>query len=93
MVKNAQQTGGLSVQTQLDTFGFDPATERANKLAEADDTDNRKTLLPMWDYSHGFSPALGETTYSIAENAAANKAAQGAAASGASGGNGRPAGA
>lgn len=59
LVKFSVQQGLASVSTARKWIGLRSEEEDANKLREADDPDNVKKYLPMFDMSHGTTPATG----------------------------------
>ena len=61
ILKFAAIQGWASVATQQEEAGFNPDQENERKLAEVANPDAAKIFLPMWDSSHGISPALGES--------------------------------
>ncbi len=61
LIKFGVQQGYLSATTGTEAAGLNREEEALRKLAEADDPDARKTLLPVWDASHGTAPALDGT--------------------------------
>lgn len=82
LLKFSVTQGLASCQTARAQLGLDNQTEDANKVMEADDSEATKKYMPMWDSSHGISPALGESTAKVEPTATpaatAKKPAKGA---------------
>jgi hypothetical protein len=65
LIKFAQQSGWISVETARETMGLNDINETARKVGEATNSDASKAYLPIWDAAHGISPALGETAVTL----------------------------
>lgn len=59
LIKFGVQQGYISARTATEEAGQSRDEEAIRKLHEAEDPDAEKTLLPVWDASHGTAPALG----------------------------------
>ena len=62
MFKLGAQQGFTSIQSAREILGLNHAKENARKQLEATDPNAKEKFLPMWDISHGISPALGQST-------------------------------
>jgi len=74
-IRFAVTQGFLSTTTSKEELGFNAEKEEMLKLDEANDSEAGKKNRPIWDPSHGISPALGETAATMAKEAAAAKGA------------------
>ncbi len=73
MMKFAQQCGWLSATTGKEEIGLNSKREESLKVEEAADKDAVAKYTPMFDTSHGSTPALGETAGKLADKANAAK--------------------
>lgn len=66
LLKFSFDRGLASSETTRDLIGLDHESENEKKRIEADDPDAKKLYTPIWDDSHGSSPALGESSFDSA---------------------------